>query len=675
MSSAPLPGPADPVRVEAVAQVLASVIECKSATYVSVPITSGPRFLEWFRTRGVQLEANGREYAEELLQSVVRPNSEAVTNRVTELRKATKAVVINPAAFNRPDWTQDDYRYFWGYIIERFVDKVIFLEGWQYSSGCSYEFLKCVRSGIPAFAEDGTALHSELGCRLIESALAEMRAVGAPTLFLERIFNELAGDARRFSGETAARPAEKTPERKSHDVKPRSHYKDAVLNDLASVANIAQFVSFGPEGQRFSRVKGFTANHLFPSTRDAVAALLAQAPDGMVNVRSFWPERLTGVPLVYGLTTVDSVMEVLRDKATQNLHTIVNETIDIKDGGVSGVVLGDVIEFAPWTTPQSVDQPGICSLPRELGLRVLQQVYGFRAALNYDPSARVEFSIHPRQRGLCREHTVIWEIEHVEFASFSPTIRWRNNFSRFVGEKVFGLLIADALALPIPRTTVITRHIAPFTFGQQTGTVETWMRTAPEIRAPGQYPTTYGWSDPFAIIAEHDRTRGPLDPPIASVLAQESVAFEFSGALLPGENGSLLIEGVKGRGDDFMIGKAQPVALPDDVRRSVVELFSSVAAHLGSVELEWVYDGKRAWIVQIHQASSAAVADAIFPGNADTFVRFDVQNGLDALRSLIPDLVRNRQGLVLVGNVGITSHFGDLLRGAGVPSRIERSAA
>jgi hypothetical protein len=676
MSSAPLPQPADPIRVEAAAELLASVIEDKSATYVSVPITSGRRFLEWYKTRGAQLEPNSREWRDELLQSVIRPNSEAVASRVAELRKLAGTVLINPAAFNRPDWTQDDYRYFWGYVIERFVNKVVFFDGWQFSSGCGYEFLNCIRSGIAAFAEDGAQLDRDEGCKLIEAAIAEMRAVGAPTLFLERIFNELVGDLRRFSGETAPCSDAETSESKIQDVKERSHYKDAVLNDLASVANIAQFVSFGPEGQRFSRVKGFTANHFFPTPEDAIAALLAQSPDGM-NVRSFRPEHPTAEPLVYGLTDVDSVMEVLRQKGARNLYTIVNETVDIKDGGVSGVALGDVLEFAPCATPQIVDDPDsdICSLPREIGLRLLQQVYGFRAALNYEPNARVEFSIHPRQRGLCSEHTIIWEIERVDFKSFNPAIRWRNDFSRFVGEKVFGLLLADALALPVPRTTVITRNIAPFTFGQQTGTIETWMRTSPEIRAPGRYPTTYGWTDPFAIIAEHDQSRAPSDPRIVSVLAQEGVHSEFSGALIPGENGSLLIEGVKGRGDAFMIGKAQPVSLPDDVRRSVVDLFSSAAEHLGPVELEWVYDGTRAWIVQIHQANNAAAADAIFPGDADTFVRFDVQNGLDALRSLIPELVKHHQGLVLVGNVGITSHFGDLLRGAGVPSRIERSAA
>ena len=675
MSSAPLPQPADPVRVEAAAQLLASVVEDKSATYVSVPITSGRRFLGWFKTRGVHLDQNSKEYREELLESVIRPNCEAVASRVAELRKGTKSVVINPAAFERPDWNQDDYRYFWGYIIERFVSKVIFLNEWQFSSGCSYEFLKCIRSGIAAFADDETKLDHETGCKLIKAAIAEVRAAGAPTLFLERILNELIGDSRRFSGETAAGSGRTASTQQTTRVEKREHYKDAVLDELASAANIAQFVSFGPEGQRFSRVRGFSPNHVFPTPEDAVGALLAESPDGMVNVRSFWPEHPTAEPLVYGLTDVESVIGVLREKAARKLYTIVNETIDIEDGGVSGVALGDVIEFAPCATPQSVDHPGVCSLPRELGLRLLQQVYGFRAALNYEPSARVEFSIHPRQRGLCSEHTIIWEIEQVGVKSFEPTIRWKNNFSRFIGEKTFGLLLADMFALPVPQTTVITRHVAPFTFGQETGTAETWMRTAPEIRAPGQYPTTYGWSDPFAIIAEHDRTHSSSDPRIVAVLAQEGVRPDYSGAAVPGENGSLLVEGVRGRGDAFMLGKAEPLSLPDNVRRSVIELFSLAAAHLGPVELEWVFDGAQAWIVQIHQANATAAADAIFPGEAETFVRFDVQDGLDALRSLIPQLVKRHQGLVLVGNVGITSHFGDLLRSARVPSRIEHSAA
>jgi hypothetical protein len=39
-------------------------------------------------------------------------------------------------------------------------------------------------------------------------------------------------------------------------------FKDQILSNLAERANIAQFVSFSPEGtQRYSRVSGYDANH------------------------------------------------------------------------------------------------------------------------------------------------------------------------------------------------------------------------------------------------------------------------------------------------------------------------------------------------------------------------------------------------------------------------------
>src|ERR1700726_58152 len=307
MSSAPLPQPADPVRIEAVGELLASVVEDKNATYVSVPLTSGRRFINWFKTRGAQLEPNSKEYKRELLQSVIRPNCEDVAKRVAELRKSTNFVVINPAAFDRPDWNQDDYRYFWGYIIERFVDRVIFKDDWQFSSWCGYEFLRCIRSGIAAFTENGKELGAKQGLTLIEQAITDMRAADAPTLFLERIHNELSGDLRRFSGEIVSLPHTGADQQKVDRIRERSHSKDAVLNELASVANIAQFVSFGPEGQRFSRVRGFSQNHVFPTPNEAVSALLETSPVGKVNVRIFFPEHPPGEPLVYGLRAVDSV--------------------------------------------------------------------------------------------------------------------------------------------------------------------------------------------------------------------------------------------------------------------------------------------------------------------------------------------------------------------------------
>ena len=69
---------------------------------------------------------------------------------------------------------------------------------------------------------------------------------------------------------------------------------------------------------------------------------------------------------------------------------------------------------------------------------------------------------------------------------------------------------------------------------------------------------------------------------LSSILAQESVDAAYSGASLPGETaGTDFVEGVKGRGDRFMLGRQQPEILPpaviDDVRAMVIKpLVSSV---------------------------------------------------------------------------------------------------
>jgi hypothetical protein len=41
------------------------------------------------------------------------------------------------------------------------------------------------------------------------------------------------------------------------------------------------------------------------------------------------------------------------------------------------------------------------------------------------------------------------------------------------------------------------------------------------------------------------------------------------------------------------------------------------------------------------------------------------------LRLLIPRAQHESSGIILVGQVGVTSHFGDVLRKAQIPSRIE----
>lgn len=447
------------------------------------------------------------------------------------------------------------------------------------------------------------------------------------------------------------------------------HFKDAVLDRLGEAANVAQFVSFAPDlTQRYARVHGHEPNRRFASPDEAVRALLAGSGEGRVNVRSFLPDDPKSKPFRYDIRTAEEALTTMREFAAQGLFLIVNETIDVMDGGVSGVAYGDVIELAPGDTPRAVEKPGTASFSRGVGLALLEKVYGFRPALDYDPTVRVEFSLHPLRRGFLHDHTIIWELEAMGESHAAADTRWPNRFSRFVGDKAFGLLVGDTLGLPVPATTVIPRGLAPFGFGRPTGTREVWLRTCPVEQDPGHYTTQRGWTDPYKLMERED----PKGTAIASVLAQEGVDAAYSGSLVVEADGRLRIEGMRGYGDRFMVGEAGAEELPAEVLASVRARFDQAAALLGPVRMEWVYDRQgQTWVVQLHRGATTSQGSIIHKGDAEHYHRFDVSQGLDELRALIARVRGTGEGIVLVGHVGVTSHFGDLLRKAEVPSRIE----
>jgi hypothetical protein len=446
------------------------------------------------------------------------------------------------------------------------------------------------------------------------------------------------------------------------------HFKDDVLDHLARRANVAQFVSFGPDlVQRHAWIRGLPPGHRFSSLEEAVAAILAAAPESSVNVRCFEPQSPKSRAFLYGETAGEKIAGELRRMAAEGLYTILNETVDVLDGGVSGVAFGDTLELAPGDTPRCVEKPDAAGFPRDLGLRVLETVYGFRPALPAKTEQRVEFSLHPMRRGYRAEHTILWETEEPGPPPSAPRIAWPNRFSRHLGDKAFGLLMADALGLPVPRTRVIPRGLALFSFGTPTGAGETWLRTCPREQVPGRFTTCHGWADPFRLLQEED----PAGDLIASVLAQDGVEARFSGALVTGSDGEPLIEGVAGAGDQFMLGRQAPEELPPEIAGSLRDLYRRAAGRLGAVRFEWAHDGARPWILQLHRGASAGSGRVIFPGEPARFHPLETAAGIDALRALISRVEGTGEGVVLVGRVGVTSHFGDLLRRARIPSRIE----
>lgn len=450
--------------------------------------------------------------------------------------------------------------------------------------------------------------------------------------------------------------------------------KDKALVLLAERGgNVAQFVSFVPTPAgtlevAHSRIAGLEADHLFPDAAAALDTLLERSPARSINLRSYTPDNPRSRTFLYGLTDAGAALEAAEGLARDGLYVIANETIDIHDGGVSGVVLGNMIEFAPDDTPRCVEKPGVASLPLAWGRSLLRTVYGFAPALEAG-SGRLEFSIHPERRGWRQDHTLVWEYEDGEGSETKPAMQWPNRFSRLIGDKVFGLLIAHEAGLDVPWTTVVGRRVSPFSFGTRTGETEVWLRTCPTEPEPGRYSTFKGWRDPYRLLAEED----PDGDRIMSVLRQDAVPARYSGAAIVGGDGTLVVEGLAGEGDRLMLGEQLPEELPPTVRDAVVAVYAKAERVLGPVRFEWVHDGIRLWIVQLHVGATVSLPDALVPGDARSWVELDAQIPLPELRRRLAALAPG-EGLRLVGVVNATSHIADLLRKSGVPTQIVRNA-
>lgn len=453
--------------------------------------------------------------------------------------------------------------------------------------------------------------------------------------------------------------------------------KDEMLHCITEQGgNIAQFVSFAPNGmQRFSRIRGVESSRRFAHIEEAVAAIL-QAGASYVNIRSFLPDKPDGNPFFMGRQGFEIAQKIaskVRELIAQGFYIIVNEEIDIGDGGFSGALLGNVAEFATRDVPRCVEKPGCAILPRLMMLDLAQLVYGHRINIPYDRRYRVEFSVHPGPVGYARQHQIIWQIEKTENGHGIPEPKpyWPNRVSEDMGDKAYGLLMAHIYNFRVPRTKVVGRVIPPFEFGEETGSPEPcWRRTCPKVQQPGLFTTRHGQIDPFALMQKED----PEGKQIAAIIFQDDIEAIYSGAAITDSSGEVIIEGKAGRGDDFMVGTGVPDAkLSDCAQDAVHNIWEKLCAIFGPVRFEWCYDKTGTlWIVQFHVGQSASVGNIIYPGEPQQFEAFEVNQGLEALRALVNRAKRDNFGVVLRGNVGITSHFGDLLRRNQVPSRLER---
>lgn len=172
---------------------LASVVERGAGIYVSSPLTTGQRAFEWHRLNG-RAETHDADdaHADRFRVHVIEPNREEAARFARRLRAEVDGAVIDPTAMGDiPGWTQADYQFFWGRVIEEYCDVVVFRDGWQYSSGCTYEFLIAQMKGARVLDEDRSPLSLAECKRLLEVAIEETEARGTSAGFLRAVHDAL----------------------------------------------------------------------------------------------------------------------------------------------------------------------------------------------------------------------------------------------------------------------------------------------------------------------------------------------------------------------------------------------------------------------------------------------------------------------------------------------------
>lgn len=177
-----------------------SILNGEKAVYHSSELTTGKRLHALFREYGVRerRELKAKMGEESFRRQVWDPNVAEANAFARELHhRLGGELVITPAPFVSPGWTQPEYLAFWETVIRTRCKAVYFSEDWEYSSGCAFELAVAADAGLPTFRADGQELSLEEGRSRIAAAVAELEAEGLDVEPLREALARLEATAPR----------------------------------------------------------------------------------------------------------------------------------------------------------------------------------------------------------------------------------------------------------------------------------------------------------------------------------------------------------------------------------------------------------------------------------------------------------------------------------------------
>lgn len=162
-----------------------SAADRDDAVYVSTPITTGLAYLRWLADN----RAATTNAAEAQRRLVIRNNVANVASLVRAVRTARLGShVVDPTELEDvPGWEQADYHRFWAEVVADHVSRVVFADGWQYSTGCTVEFGVAALAGFSLHDADLAPLKLDRGLALLQQARPLLARAGASTCMQESV--------------------------------------------------------------------------------------------------------------------------------------------------------------------------------------------------------------------------------------------------------------------------------------------------------------------------------------------------------------------------------------------------------------------------------------------------------------------------------------------------------
>jgi hypothetical protein len=159
---------------------LRSVVDGKSATYVAGPL------------------ATGRLYYDELVagtlsaENVRRSNESAMREFVRTLRARAARPVIDSGVLRVSHWSPGEHGAFFLRVVAELCRDAVFMDGWEFSSGATKEFVFAQEQGIRCLDSAEKAISREQGHQFIQAAMQTVRQAGGDPHVFERRLAALA---------------------------------------------------------------------------------------------------------------------------------------------------------------------------------------------------------------------------------------------------------------------------------------------------------------------------------------------------------------------------------------------------------------------------------------------------------------------------------------------------